>query len=291
METLRLRQFKTVVDLGGLRKASEILHISSGGLSKSLKVLENDLGVELFSIQGRGLELTEEGRGLYERVPLILKAIDDLKDLHKPNSISGKMIRLVSFEVFTVHFLSRLIKSMPKDSNFEVREEVPGRMEGLIANGDSDFGISYFPVAHAGVDFVKVGKIRMGIFGLQKHWQDTAFDKLPFVAPIFPIQGMPSGVKGLDGWPDHTYNRLVRFRVELLQTAIELSLQGLAVVFLPDFVAKQTNLQLQVQFQLQELALPVGMKAIYRDIFLLYRKGRSEDGIMRSLAKGLRVLR
>lgn len=43
-------------------KASQDLHVSQPALSRSLKKLEQELGIELFRKSGRGVELTENGR-------------------------------------------------------------------------------------------------------------------------------------------------------------------------------------------------------------------------------------
>jgi DNA-binding transcriptional LysR family regulator len=291
METLRLKQFKAVVDAGGLLKASELLHISGGGLSKSLKVLEHELGATLFLQKGRGLELSDQGRALYERIPAILRAVDELTHLQVGASGTENILRIVSFEVFTTYFLSQIFATQFPGFVAEIREAYPGRMETLIAARDSDFGITYTPVPHAGIDFVKVGRIRMGLYGLDEKWSGVEFTRLPFVTPIFPVDSMPSGVRGLDGWPDHTQPRTVAFRVEMMETAIQLCLRGVAVAFIPDIVATQVNLQNLKKFQLQELPLPRGMKPVYRDIYLLYRRTYVEDKTMRLLAKAIRRLR
>ena len=75
METNRLIHFKTVVDAGGLMKASELLGITGGGLSKSIKALEEELGFKLFSQNGRNLELTELGTIFYQKLPEAQKSI------------------------------------------------------------------------------------------------------------------------------------------------------------------------------------------------------------------------
>ena len=93
METIRLRHFKAIVDTGGLMKASEVLGITGGGLSKSIKSLEEELGFKLFQQQGRGLELTEIGQEEDDdEVKQLLVDVPDLKRaFHVMNKIgSGK---------------------------------------------------------------------------------------------------------------------------------------------------------------------------------------------------------
>ncbi|MES2769532.1 MAG: LysR family transcriptional regulator [Bdellovibrionota bacterium] len=287
METLRLTQFKTIVEAGGLLKASEILGISGGGLSKSMAVLEKEVGYKLFLPKGRGLELTERGRRFYERVPETLKAIEALMETREPLK---NTLKIVSFEVFTTYFLADVVSKYFHNHNVEIREAIPGQMESLIADGHSDVGITYIPIPRAGIEFLKVGKIRMGIFGLKGSWKETSVKKLPFITPIAPLEGMPSGMQGLDGWPEHLFERTIQYRVEMMETAIQLSQRGAAVCFLPEFIAQEVNKNSASHLHLEEIPQPTNIKRVFRDVFLIHRRGYEETKSMRELAKAVRQL-
>lgn len=290
METIRLRQFKVIVDAGGLLKASELLGITGGGLSKSMKALEAELGFALFAQKGRGLELTPSGRRLYSQIPTLLKAVEDILQLKEPTPAESKPIRLVSFEVFTTYFLGSIAGQTFKDRVVEVREAIPGQMEAAVAAGHSDLGITYLPIPHADVEFLRVGHIQMGIFGLKDFSKETDLSQIPFVVPVAPIQGTPSGVQGLDGWPEHLFPRKIAFRVEMMETALQICRRGLAVAFLPEFVVKLANQQVMDKFKLAELALPTGVSTVSRPVYLIHRKGLKETQELRHLAKALRAL-
>lgn len=290
MEINRLRQFRTVVEAGGLLKASEVLGISGGGLSKSLKALEQELGYSLFEQRGRGLELTEMGKHFYERLPGVLQTIEDLIHLKEFSKTPHTTLRIVSFEVFTTYFLGMVGAELGHSGTVEIREAIPGQMEQLIAEHHSDLGITYLPIPHQGVEFTKVGKIKMGIFGLKKYRKGYDLKELPFVIPIAPVQGTPSGVRGLDGWPEHLFERKVQFRVEMMETAIQLCRRGVAVAFLPEFVASLANSQALAEVRLEEISQPVDFEPIVRDVFLIKRKGAQESKHLREIAKAIRRL-
>ncbi|MEJ2675891.1 MAG: LysR family transcriptional regulator [Acidihalobacter sp.] len=61
MELSQLKMFKAVVDQGSIAKASEILHCVPSNITSRIKLLEQDLGVELFMRKGRGLVITPSG--------------------------------------------------------------------------------------------------------------------------------------------------------------------------------------------------------------------------------------
>jgi DNA-binding transcriptional LysR family regulator len=60
----KLRTFAAIAEHGGVTAAARHLHLTRSAVSHSLASLEASLGVQLFLRVGRGLVLTEEGRGL-----------------------------------------------------------------------------------------------------------------------------------------------------------------------------------------------------------------------------------
>ncbi|RMU69509.1 TrpBA operon transcriptional activator [Pseudomonas syringae pv. aptata] len=56
-----LRAFESTARLGSVSQAAEQLNVTHGAVSRQLKVLEEHLGVSLFSKDGRGLKLTDAG--------------------------------------------------------------------------------------------------------------------------------------------------------------------------------------------------------------------------------------
>ncbi|WP_187375314.1 LysR family transcriptional regulator [Pseudomonas massiliensis] len=56
-----LRAFEATARLGSLTQAARHLNVTHGAISRQLKLLEAELGVALFSKEGRGLRLTDAG--------------------------------------------------------------------------------------------------------------------------------------------------------------------------------------------------------------------------------------
>lgn len=61
-----LRAFEATARLGSLTQAARQLNVTHGAISRQLRALETELGVALFSKEGRGLKLTEAGLRLRE---------------------------------------------------------------------------------------------------------------------------------------------------------------------------------------------------------------------------------
>lgn len=57
-----LRSFEAVARLGSVTLAVKELHVTHSAISQQIKVLEDMVGVKLFSRNGRGVQINEEGR-------------------------------------------------------------------------------------------------------------------------------------------------------------------------------------------------------------------------------------
>jgi len=73
MEIRHLRYFVAMAEAGSLMKASERLHVAQPALSVHLSNIEVELGVQLVSRSNRGVELTEDGKLLYDRAVVLLR--------------------------------------------------------------------------------------------------------------------------------------------------------------------------------------------------------------------------
>lgn len=68
MNYRQVEVFKAIMDSGSITGAAAILHISQPGVTKALRLLEHDLGLQLFIRSTRGLAATDEARALYTEV-------------------------------------------------------------------------------------------------------------------------------------------------------------------------------------------------------------------------------
>ncbi|GAB7542518.1 LysR family transcriptional regulator [Cupriavidus sp. 8B] len=77
MELRHLRYFIAVAETGSLTVAAERrLHTSQPSLSRQIRDLENQVGVELLSRSGRGVELTAAGKAFIDHARLALTQVD-----------------------------------------------------------------------------------------------------------------------------------------------------------------------------------------------------------------------
>ncbi len=284
-----MRYFCVLTQTGNMRKAAELIGLSPSALSKAIRVLEGELGFELITPSGRGLLITERGQKLAQKAS---RLIEEFRKLAEPEDLESREhlpLRIGSFEVFTTYFLGKLIEEGFSERPVSVHELVPGHIESALVNHQIDLGITYIPVPMQDLDHLKVTEINMGIFG---KWvprlSEMKFALLPFVIPVTPIAGSPTKAQGLDGWPDDRIPRLVKYRVTLMESALELCRRGLAVAYLPSFIVELHNRNVIEGLRLKAVSLPSGMRLQKQPVYLVKRKCDVEDVSVRKVAKVLR---
>lgn len=290
METNRLQQFCTLVETQHLRKAAEFHHITHSAMSKSMRVLEEQLGLKLVEQAGRGIAITEAGRRVYESAKELLRQVDAFEQGVKHAPPHPK-IRVGTFEVFSTYFMGSLLGSRPwQNHQFEIRELTPGKMEESLAQGQIDFAISYIPIPKPKLVYAKVATITMGLFGKKSQFGETPLGDLPFCAPVSPVEGAPTKVKGLDGWPDHEIPRRIPYQVEMMETALELTRRGLGVVWLPTFVADLHNQQVKSAYRLERIQKSGLPKQSEYPVYLIERQGNDSHAFRQRLVEALQNL-
>ena len=143
MELQRLRYFIAVAELEHFYRAAERLHIAQPALSRQIKLLESELGFDLFERLPRGVRLTEAGRVLLadaKRVTIELeRAVERARNV--ANGETGAL-RIGFLEIASVHGVlpetvrkyrskypsTRLILE-PLDSGAQIRRLMEGSID------------------------------------------------------------------------------------------------------------------------------------------------------------------
>ena len=287
MDINRLRYFTVIARTGSMTEAAKILRISAPALSKAMSVLESEMGYSVFQNVGRGIALTDHGRKLLPKAEKVLLDVEALKFETAAEATSPRL-RIGTFEVFSTYFLQSLFTKEFEAFDLELHELVPGELEQAISGERVDFGITYIPVPLPGIDFLKVGSVKMAVYGRSAFLNNADLKTLPFAVPILPIHGAPTKVSGLDGWPDDKLPRYQKYQVTLMESALQLCRQGLCVAYLPSFVAALHNQQAVKTLHLEEVPIH-NMPRVHQDVFLVKRSGTEEDGRMKQIAQAIRM--
>jgi len=98
MKLQQLKYFLAIVDNGlNITAAADRLYTSQPGVSKQLKLLEEELGQQLFIRKGKSLEgLTAAGHQLIDRARLIMQEVDNIRRLASSHSKEEASFRVMA---------------------------------------------------------------------------------------------------------------------------------------------------------------------------------------------------
>ncbi|WP_160987415.1 LysR family transcriptional regulator [Novosphingobium silvae] len=158
MELRHLRYFAGMVEAGSLMKASERLHVAQPSLSVHLSNLEVELGTTLVTRSNRGIELTDDGRLLYERAVVILKhhqdAINALKarkgkpkglvSIGLPSTLPG----IISAQLYT------MLRSELPDVRLYIADASTAAIYEWLHEGKLDLAVLFSLPENSGVDLI-----------------------------------------------------------------------------------------------------------------------------------------
>jgi LysR family nitrogen assimilation transcriptional regulator len=159
-ELRRLRYFVAVAEFGSVTRAAAELRIAQPALSHQIRLLEDELGGELFTRGPRGVRLTELGDKLLEESRVLL---DNLKALRErlrdgANDPEGFVVIGVAQTVgsfLAMPLLELAAKRLPR-VRIQIRETMSAHIPDLLREEAIDFALSYDIRSGQGLDAVNL---------------------------------------------------------------------------------------------------------------------------------------
>ena len=147
MKLQQLRYLSEVAKRGlNLSGAAAALHTSQPGISKQIRLLENELGVDILVRHGkRVVDVTAPGRTILEIAERILKDTENLRQVAREFGAEGRG----ELAVATTHtqaryalptVIQRFIQRYPK-VRLSLREGSPQQISELMQSGEADIAI------------------------------------------------------------------------------------------------------------------------------------------------------
>lgn len=140
------RVLQAVVDYGGYAQAAEYLHRSQSSVSYTIAKLQEQLGMNLLSIQGRKAVLTETGEALLRQSRhLVQEALEIEQYADSLNQGWEPEIRLVVDAAFPTALLMQalhLFEPMNRSTRVQLSEVVLSGAEDALTEGVADIAIA-----------------------------------------------------------------------------------------------------------------------------------------------------
>ena len=160
------RVFCEVVKYKNISKAAENIYISQSAVTQSIQKLEKILGGKLFFRNKNGVELTEEGKNLYEYIG------DSIEKMNNAENLFSQYINLEKGRIringgrtlvkkYVVPSLIEFIKEYP---NIDIKISRTSTSESLkkLSNGEIDIAmlnLSNIPTEYSNIEFVSLKSI------------------------------------------------------------------------------------------------------------------------------------
>jgi DNA-binding transcriptional LysR family regulator len=160
MDLRQLRYLIAIVDEGGIRKASRQLYLAQPSISKALRALESELGLELLRRSSRGVELTDAGvefvghaREILARAAAAQAAMRRRAEQQSTKLRVGLLCGTIAAGELTTPIIERF-KARRPDVEVEFHDIGMGDQAGPLYAGDVDVALVRGPLAERGLDVV-----------------------------------------------------------------------------------------------------------------------------------------
>ena len=142
-----MQYYLAIVREGTISAAADALHVSQPALSRQIRALEEELGVELFERGNRKITLTEEGMVLRKRAEEMVRLLELTENeiSQVRDNIAGE-IHIGAGESHAFHFLSRAMSHLHEDYPKIRLNIVSGDTTDLVEqlnNGLLDFALVF----------------------------------------------------------------------------------------------------------------------------------------------------
>lgn len=221
-----LPAFRAVAETEHLPSAAASMGISAPALSRTVHLLEDALGHELLTREGRGLRLTDAGRSFLDMLRQSMRTIDEaVRALSEEDD--RRPLRILASESASIAQVMPALSSYAQrgsELNAELEILRDQDIASLLKRGQVDLALTETPFDPSGLRVEVVATQRYAVYGGRRRRRtDVVPPDAPFAAPRHA---------GLDRWPPNVPRRIA-LRTASIFMAIEAAASGRFFAFLP----------------------------------------------------------
>jgi len=147
MDVKQLKALVTVIEVGSVTRAAELLHLVQPAVTRQIRTLEHELGVLLFERTHQGMRPTTAGVSLAERARRALTELDRARAELTPTTgqVSGMVnVGLLesTAELLAEPLTSAVLRSYP-DIELRLLTAYSGHLQKWLDDGDLDVSLLY----------------------------------------------------------------------------------------------------------------------------------------------------
>lgn len=170
---MSIRRFKTLVTVcerGSFAAAAKSLNLTQSAISMQISALEESLGVVLFDRKRRPMQLTRQGRRIFERAQPMVLHYDRIVDEITAASIVRGTFRLGVIPTVLTNLMPAALVELRMarpELTVNVSSGLSGRLHRLVGDGELDGAVMQRP----------------DVLSEEFHWTDISKQKIMIIAP------------------------------------------------------------------------------------------------------------
>lgn len=152
MNILHMKYALEVARAGSINKASENLLVAQPNVSRAIRELENDLGIQIFKRTAKGMDLTVDGEQFIRYANKISNQISQVEDFYKKGSKRKPRFSIsVPKSPYILSAFAGFLQKLPQNDAVDVvyNETSSARAVDNILRQDYQLGIIRFSDQHA----------------------------------------------------------------------------------------------------------------------------------------------
>lgn len=271
-----IRYFLETIEAESISKGARNLGISQPSLSLAINRIEKFIGQPVFIRSRNGIQLTLEGKKLYQKSQFLMNAWADLRDqITSTSSIKGKIIFGCHPEVAIDSlplFLPKILTDN-KDLEFEIKHDISRNITDDVINSKVDLGIVINPLKHQDLIIKELTQDEMSFWSSKKTSELNQISKDPIIICDTQLHQCQKLLKSLQ--------RKTKVRQIIntpdLEVITSLTSSGCGIGILPSEVALREK-----RYQLKKIN---GFKGVKDLICLIYRVENKNNTILKYIVR------
>jgi LysR family nitrogen assimilation transcriptional regulator len=233
--------FVSIADLGSFTKAAIQLGVAQPALTRHIRQLETEFGVELLFRSNRGVVLTEAGQRFYEDATRILRDMDRVTDEMRSfaGDPSGTIILGVApslCQVVVPYLLTRQRRDFPR-IQLKIVESTGRQLEDWLAERKIDLAIHTEPSINRKLPFTSLVTEEFVLLdGPNSQWQGPVSASDLAAIPLTMTESIHALVERLLE-PSHTA-LTVEVTLSAIPTILLMVKEGLCATVMPHSIAQ-----------------------------------------------------
>ena len=238
--------FRVVAETEHLPTAGKALAVAPSALSRTIRLLEEDVGQPLFDRVGRSLVLNEAGAEMLRAVRFAMRRVDEALVRIGPGRFVGSVNVSVSGPFASIYVMPAL------EAIHEEHPELRGslcsltghRVNEALKRGDVDLAVLDDPIPDDDLTLVRLTDVPHRVYCGRGHplWGNDSPSRAELLGHEFvtPIAGDDGSIP--DQWPAHV-ERDIGLMVTQMQVGVDACVRGTHLAVLPGPVAEEAGLR------------------------------------------------